>query len=207
MTRLMKNNAIGVFAIALMTAAAAPAAAAPAGAADAYKVSSGEVTVMCPLTVGGSFEAKTKNLSGDVTPASDEQGAVRGALKVELQTLETGIGIRDRHMKNNYLEVEKGPGFATATIEDIRVEKLEGKTVFTAMLSLHGQKKKVSGAAELQQKDGKIRVQAQFPVKVSEFEIPAPTYLGVGVKDEIQIKVSLMAVPSGAQPVATSGVK
>lgn len=202
MTRLMKNNAIGVFAIALMTAAAAPA-----GAADAYKVSSGEVTVMCPLTVGGSFEAKTKNLSGDVTPASDEQGAVRGALKVELQTLETGIGIRDRHMKNNYLEVEKGPGFATATIEDIRIEKLEGKTVFTAMLSLHGQKKKVSGAAELQQKDGKIRVQAQFPVKVSEFEIPAPTYLGVGVKDEIQIKVSLMAVSAGAQPVATSGVK
>jgi polyisoprenoid-binding protein YceI len=202
MTRVMKNSAIGVFAIALMIAAAAPA-----GAADAYKVSSGEVTVMCPLTVGGSFEAKTKNLSGDVTPASDEQGAVRGALKVELQTLETGIGIRDRHMKNNYLEVEKGPGFATATIEDIRVEKLEGKTVFTAMLSLHGQKKKVSGAAELQQKDGKIRVQAQFPVKVSEFEIPAPTYLGVGVKDEIQIKVSLMAVPAGAQPVATSGVK
>ena len=202
MTRVMKNSAIGVFAIALMIAAAAPA-----GAADAYKVASGEVTVMCPLTVGGSFEAKTKNLSGDVTPTSDEQGAVRGALKVELQTLETGIGIRDRHMKNNYLEVEKGPGFATATIEDIRVEKLEGKTVFTGVLSLHGQKKKVSGAAELQQKDGKIRVQAQFPVKVSEFEIPAPTYLGVGVKDEIQIKVSLMAVPSGAQPVATSGVK
>ena len=202
MTRLMKNNAIGVFAIALMTAAAAAA-----GAADAYKVSSGEVTVMCPLTVGGSFEAKTKNRSGDVTPAADEQGAVRGALRVELQTLETGIGIRDRHMKNNYLEVEKGPGFATATIEDIRIEKLEGKTVFTAMLSLHGQKKKVSGAAELQQKDGKIRVQAQFPVKVSEFEIPAPTYLGVGVKDEIQIKVSLMAVSAGAQPVATSGVK
>ena len=203
MTRVMKNNAIGVFAIVLITVAAAPARA-----ADAYKVSSGEITVMCPLTVGGSFEAKTKNLSGDVTPASDEQGAVRGALKVELQTLETGIGIRDRHMKNNYLEVEKGPGFATATIEDIRVEKLEGKTVFTAMLSLHGQKRKVTGAAELQEKDGKVRVQAQFPVKVSEFEIPAPTYLGVGVRDEIQIKVSLLAVrTSGEATTGTSGQK
>ena len=203
MTRVMKNNAIGVFAIVLITVAAAPA-----GAAEAYKVSSGEVTVMCPLTVGGSFEAKTKNLSGDVTPASDEQGAVRGTLKVELQTLETGIGIRDRHMKNNYLEVEKGPAFATATIEDIRIEKMEGKTVFSGMLSLHGQKKKVSGAAELQQKDGKIRVQAQFPVKVSEFEIPAPTYLGVGVRDEIQIKVSMMAVPAGGgMAVGTSGQK
>jgi len=200
MTRLMKNNAIGVCAFALMTIAAAPA-----GASDAYKVSSGEVTVMCPLTVGGSFEAKTKSLSGDVLTA--DAGAVRGALKVELQTLETGISIRDRHMKNNYLEVEKGPAFATAMLEDIRIEKMEGKTVFSGMLSLHGQKKKVSGAAELQQKDGKIRVQAQFPVKVSEFEIPAPTYLGVGVRDEIQIKVSMMAVPSGATAVATSGVK
>jgi len=203
MTRLMKNNAIGVCAIALLIIAAAPA-----GASDAYKVSSGEVTVMCPLTVGGSFEAKTKNLSGDMAPASDEQGAVRGALKVELQTLETGIGIRDRHMKNNYLEVEKGPGFSTALIEDIRVEKLEGKTVFTAMLSLHGQKKKVTGAAELQQKDGGIRVQAQFPLKVSDFDIPAPTYLGVGVRDEIQIKVSLMATASStATAVGTSGQK
>jgi polyisoprenoid-binding protein YceI len=203
MSRLMKNHGVLVFAIALMTAAAAPA-----GAADAYKISGGEVTVMCPLTVGGSFEAKTKNLSGDVTPASDEQGAVRGALRVELQTLETGIGIRDRHMKNNYLEVEKGPSFATALLEDIRIEKMEGKTVFSGMLSLHGQKKKVSGAAELQQKDGKIRVQAQFPVKVSEFEIPAPTYLGVGVRDEIQIKVSMMAVPAGgAMAVGTAGQK
>jgi polyisoprenoid-binding protein YceI len=203
MTRVMKSTGIVVFAIALMTGAAAPAAA-----ADSYKVTTGEVTVMCPLTVGGSFEAKTKNLSGDVAPAADQQGAVRGALKVELQTLETGIGIRDRHMRNNYLEVEKGPAFATATIEDIRIEKMAGKTVFSGMLSLHGQKKKVTGAAELQQKDGSIRVQAQFPVKVSEFEIPAPTYLGVGVRDEIQIKVSMMAVPaSGATAVGTSGQK
>jgi len=203
MTRLMKNNAIGVFAIVLSTVAAAPA-----DAADAYKVSSGEVTVMCPLTVGGSFEAKTKNLSGDVTPASDEQGAVRGALKVELQTLETGISVRDRHMKNNYLEVEKGPEFSSATIDDIRVEKLEGKTVFTGVLSLHGQKRKVTGAAELQQKDGKVRVQAQFSVKVSEFEIPAPTYLGVGVRDEIQVKVSLLAVRTGGvAATGTSGQK
>ena len=200
MTRLMKHDAIAAFGIALMMAA-------PAGAADAYRISGGEVTVTCPLTVGGSFEAKTRSLSGDVTTAADAQGALRGALRVELQTLETGIAIRDRHMKNNYLEVEKGPGFAAATIEDIRVEKLDGKTVFTGVLSLHGQKKKITGAAELQQRDGRIRVQAQFPVKVSEFEIPAPAYLGVGVKDEIQIKVSLMAVPAAATAVATSGVR
>ena len=201
MTQMMTRTHALVIAIGLV----ATGAATRANAADAYRISGGEVTVMCPLTVGGSFEAKTKSVSGDVTPDGDQSGAVRGTLQVDLQTLETGIGIRDRHMKNNYLEVEKGAGFSTATIDDIRVEKLDGKSTFTGVLTLHGQKKKISGAADLQQRDGRIKVQAQFALKVSDFEIPAPTYLGVGVRDEIQIKVSLMATPSTTMAVGTSG--
>ena len=202
MTQMMKSTHALVLAIGLV----ATGAATRAHASDAYRISGGEVTVMCPLTVGGSFEAKTKSVTGDVTPDGDQPGAVRGTLQVDLQTLETGIGIRDRHMKSNYLEVEKGAGFSTATIDDIRVEKLDGKSTFTGVLTLHGQKKKISGAADLQQRDGRIKVQAQFALKVSDFEIPAPTYLGVGVRDEIQIKVSLMATPSTTTAaVGTSG--
>jgi len=201
MTQMMTRTHALVIAIGLV----ATGAATRADAADAYRISGGEVTVMCPLTVGGSFEAKTKTLSGEIAPAADQSGAVGGTLKVELQTLETGIAMRDRHMRNNYLEVEKGPLFATATFDDIRVEKLDGKTTFTGVLTLHGQKKKISGAADLQQKDGRIKVQAQFALKVSDFEIPAPTYLGIGVRDEIQIKVALMATPSTTTAVGTSG--
>jgi polyisoprenoid-binding protein YceI len=200
MIRMMKNTHALVIAIGLV----ATGAATRAQAADTYKISGGEVTVLCPLTVGGSFEAKTKTLSGEIAPAADQSGTVNGTLKVELQTLETGIAMRDRHMRNNYLEVEKGPAFATATIDDIRVEKLEGKTVFSGVLTLHGQKKKISGAADLQQKDGRIRVQAQFALKVSDFAIAAPTYLGIGVRDEIQIKVALTAMPGTTAAVATT---
>jgi polyisoprenoid-binding protein YceI len=199
MTQMTKRTHALVIAIGLV----ATGAATRAHAADSYRISGGEVTVLCPLTVGGSFEAKTKTLSGEIAPAADQSGAVSGTLKVELQTLETGIGIRDRHMRNNYLEVEK-PGFSTATIDDIRVEKLDGKTTFTGVLSLHGQKKKISGAADLQQRDGSIKVQAQFALKVSDFEIPAPTYLGVGVRDEIQIKVALTATPAKAAVATTA---
>jgi polyisoprenoid-binding protein YceI len=199
MTQMTKRTHALVIAIGLV----ANGAATRAHAADSYRISGGEVTVLCPLTVGGSFEAKTKTLSGEIAPAADQSGAVSGTLKVELQTLETGIGIRDRHMRNNYLEVEK-PGFSTATIDDIRVEKLDGKTTFTGVLSLHGQKKKISGAADLQQRDGSIKVQAQFALKVSDFEIPAPTYLGVGVRDEIQIKVALTATPAKAAVATTA---
>jgi polyisoprenoid-binding protein YceI len=200
MIGMTKKTRALVIAITLM----ATGAATRAHAAEPYRVSGGEVTVLCPLTVGGSFEAKTKTLNGEIAPATDQPGAIRGTLKVDLQTLETGIGMRDRHMRDNYLQVEKGPTFSTATFDDIRVEKLEGKTVFSGILTLHGQRKKISGAAELQQHGGRIRVQAQFALKVSDFEIPAPTYLGIGLRDEIQIKVTLTAMPSETVAAATT---
>ena len=76
-------------------------------AQEPLRVSSGEVTGICPLTVGGSFEAKTKHLSGGLAVSDSE--SVKGALTVDLQTLQAGIGLRDQHLKNNYLEVDKGP--------------------------------------------------------------------------------------------------
>ena len=170
-----------------------------ARASDKYKIAGAEVVVVCPLTVGGSFEAKTKNVDGEIASGADQPGSIGGALRVDLQTLETGIEIRDHHMRDNYLEVQKGPDFAFATIEQLRVEKLDGKTTFKGILALHGQRKEISGTANLQPQNGKVRVDAQFPIKVSEFQIPKPTYLGVGVRDEIQVKVSLVAVPAASQ--------
>jgi len=162
-----------------------------AHASETLKVTTGEVTVLCPLTVGGSFEAKTTAVSGEVAPPSDPSGAVSGALEVKLDTLSTGIGLRDRHLRESYLEVTKGAGYAVAVLDNIRIDKAEGKGSFRGTLTLHGQKREVVGTTTVQKKDGQVRVSAEFPIKVSEFQITKPTYLGIGVKDEIQVKVSL----------------
>jgi polyisoprenoid-binding protein YceI len=168
-----------------------------------YRVADAEVTIVCPLTVGGSFEAKSKDVKGEVVARADQPGAIDGALHVNLQTLATGIGLRDRHMRENYLEVQKGPEYATATLEQIRVERLEGATTLKGILLLHGQRREVSGTAAIKEQDGRLRVQAQFPLKVSEFEIPKPTYLGVGVRDEIQVKVNMTVLPGAMTQTAS----
>ena len=178
--------------IAVLTLACATMLPAAARANGPYRISGAEITVVCPLTVGGSFEARTKTLHGEVIAAPGES-TLRGTLRVDLQTLETGIGLRDRHMRNNYLEVQKGPEYATATLEEIQIDKLDGQTSFKGTLVLHGQRKQVTGTAQLKQQDGRIRVEAEFPVRVSEFAIPKPSYLGVGVTDEVRVKVSMTA--------------
>jgi polyisoprenoid-binding protein YceI len=167
-----------------------------ARAQERLHVNGGDITVVCPLTVGGSFEAKTKALSGEVGPAPQQAGGLDGALLVKLDTLETGIGLRDHHLRDSYLEVGKGAGYDVATIENIQLEKSDGKSPFQGTLMLHGQKRQVSGTSTIHRRgDGTIHVDAEFPLKVSEFEIPKPTYLGVGVRDEIRVKVAFNASP------------
>ena len=189
MNRKARSCVIAVTALALTGAVVA--------AGDTLQVKSGEVSVICPLTVGGSFEAKTDEVKGEVTVAAPNQPLV-GALHVDLQSLETGIGLRDRHMKNNYLEVERGAEFAAARLQDIRVEKLEGKTTFRGQLTLHGETREVTGTAEIKQTTDGYRVGATFPLRTADFGIPEPTYLGVGVKDEVQVRVNFTAARSVA---------
>ena len=148
-------------------------------ASDRARISAGGVTVVCPLTVGGSFEAKTKAISGEV--ASQR---------------ETGGALRDRHMRDNYLQVGKGAGYDVAVLDGIQVDASDGKGAFRGVLTLHGQKRNVAGTAIIRRRgDGSAHVDAEFPLKVSEFQIPKPTYLGVGVKDEIQVKVAFTVEP------------
>jgi hypothetical protein len=184
----------------LLAAAPLLAIAITAAAADApaWRITSGDVRVLCPLTVGGSFEAKTSALTGTLGVASTRPVALTGALSVDLRTLDTGIGMRNDHMRERYLEVGKGEGYAEAILSDIRLtgvpdEGFQGATPFTGSFSLHGTSRPVAGRAQIRRDGGVVHVEATFPVRVLEHGIEKPRYLGVGVKDEVQVKVSFVA--------------
>jgi polyisoprenoid-binding protein YceI len=167
----------------------------------------GEVRVTCPMTVGGSFEAKTTALGGTVALTAARPPAFGGELSVDLKTLDTGIDLRNHHLRDNYLEVAKGEGFETATLTEIRLgdvdaETFQGRTEFTGTFLLHGTKKPVAGQAEIARTGQSVRVEATFPVTIADYGIAKPQYLGVGVKSQVQVKVSLVATPVGAAGVS-----
>jgi polyisoprenoid-binding protein YceI len=187
--------------LAMPSASAYSPATNPAGPAyGRLLIYDGTIAVRCPLTVGGSFDAKTKALNGQLTVDPEKQGAIDGTLSVDLRTLETGIGLRDNHMRENYLEVQKGEGYDSAILSDIHLDGVDpaqpvGKTSFRGVLQLHGQQREVTGTAEIRSADPSLRVQASFPVKVSEFGIASPKYLGVGVRDQVTVSVNFSAIP------------
>ncbi len=171
------------------------ALASPASAAG---VSNGDVRVVCPMTVGGSFEARTTALSGSLAASGPNE------ITVDLRNLDTGIALRNDHLRESYLEVGKGDGFDTAVLSEIAIAAadpaaFQGRTTFTGTLRLHGVSKPVTGSVELRRQGGALRVAASFPVRLADFGIAEPRYLGVGVKDEVRVNVTLAVAVEGAR--------
>ena len=186
----MKRTIILCTAFAMLSTAASKAAI----SAAPYRLTKPAVSVTCSLTAGAGFEAHTNELRGELTVA--DSGEVTGAVDVTLATLSTGIGLRDRHMRDTYLEVGRGDGFATARLEHIQLARHDGPTTFSGILTLHGQQHPIAGTADLQwQRDGRVRVQARFPISIGTFGIAPPRYLGMGVQDQADVSVTVWADP------------
>jgi polyisoprenoid-binding protein YceI len=171
-----------------------------------WRVATGDVRVVCPMTVGGSFEARTGAISG--TLALNAPGAaLLGDVSVDLRTLDTGIDLRNEHLRNTYLEVGRGEGFDRAVLSGIRLgdadpRGFEGTTPFTGTFLLHGTRRPITGRATVRHEGTTVRVEASFPLTVSAFGIAKPQYLGVGVKDQVKVVVSLVAEPAGQRRAA-----
>jgi polyisoprenoid-binding protein YceI len=120
--------------------------------------------------------------------------AVSGEFEFALKTLATGIELRDEHMKNKYLEVEK---FPKARLVIQKVKTTDGWSVqkptlkdaaFEGTLTLHGITKPVTGTFSM---GDKRDVSAKFDVKLTDFQVIVPSFAGITVKDEVEVNVKI----------------
>ena len=185
--------------VALLLAAFGLPSTQTAATTESWSLDSGDVQVRCRLTVGGSFDAVTSSISGTLRRATADAASYKGELRVDLTALDTGIGLRNEHLRSSYLEVERGPDFRHAVLSGIvldeppRVRAGGHQTRFSGTLSLHGVRRTVEGEAELRRRNGRMQVEAEFSLSLEAFDIPPPRYLGVGVRDEVEITVTFDA--------------
>jgi polyisoprenoid-binding protein YceI len=195
---LRMHNRIGApFVLLVAVALWSRSAAADGGA---LQLSRGEIRIVCPLTVGGSFDAKSSAVAGTLTPVSSAPAAYAGDVILDLRMLDTGIGFRNTHLQERYLETGKGDGFDRAVVSDVRLpdvktETFEGRTKFTGTLLLHGVRRPIDGQVQVRRSAASTHADASFSIKLSDYAIAKPQYLGVGVKDDINVRVNFDLTP------------
>lgn len=111
-----------------------------------------------------------------------------GTAIVNLEKLDSGIEMRDQHLKEKYLETKK---FPTATLE-IKSQKvsLEGKkSEIEATLDFHGKKKPIKLFMELRKKDKTIVMKSNFDFSLTEFGVELPSFQGITAADQVKLNI------------------
>ncbi|WP_339865321.1 YceI family protein [uncultured Algoriphagus sp.] len=116
---------------------------------------------------------------------------------LDLNTLKTGIGLRDKHMRDNYLETEEFP-FAefTGKMNSVPMLSIGSKSPVTAIgtFKIHGVEREieVKGTVNKNAK-GELELEAEFDLLLSDFSIPIPklVFYELAENQKVTIKATL----------------
>lgn len=113
---------------------------------------------------------------------------------VPLDSISTGIDLRDDHMKKNFLETGKFPN-ATITLPKGAIAwpaelKQEVKGTMKADFTAHGVTAPVEVTYAVKKSKTGWRVQASFPFDISQHGLTVPDYLGVTVDPKMKTQVT-----------------
>ena len=168
------------------------ATALPAHAANkTWKITDSEVTFQA---VGKPGFIRINGKNAKVNGPTDWDGSqLKGAYTVQISELDTGLSLRDQHMKDKYLEVKKYPE-AILTLDPIPWNaSAEAKVPFKGKLKLHGVEQAVEGQAKLSPSGNQLHVEASFELILSQYKIDIPVYAGITVAEKVDVKVTFDA--------------
>jgi hypothetical protein len=74
----------------------------------------------------------------------------------------------------------------------------QGRAPFQGLLTLHGTTRDVTGLVEIRRRADAVEISADFPISIAAFQIAKPTYLGVGVSNDIRVMVTATLRPSAS---------
>jgi polyisoprenoid-binding protein YceI len=110
---------------------------------------------------------------------------------VALGSLTTGIALRDQHMREKYLEVSKYPeAILSIARSALRVPAAGGDRLAAdapGTLKLHGQSRPVTVHYEASPDASGVAVNGRFHLRMDDFGIAIPSYLGVSVKPDVDV--------------------
>ena len=116
---------------------------------------------------------------------------------VPVATITTGIGVRDAHMQERYLESDKYPTAELAVPRAVLSFPADGATVeatASGTMTIHGASRPVTFHYKATRKGSAYDVHGDVQINMNDYGIPTPTYLGVTVKPPVDIQVAFQLV-------------
>ena len=149
-----------------------------------------------------SFDGKTSQMSGRIVVDPAAVGdSITVRIVVDLTSLDTGIGKRNTHMRENHLETDTYP---TAMFEGASVHGPAGASLTTGgtvafdvegTFTLHGVSKRLRVTVNVTARDPRTLVfETAFPVTLADYAISRPKFLFLKLGETQAVTVTGVAV-------------
>ncbi len=175
--------------------AAPPAEMAMADEGVPYVMTSDSTIGFVGSKVTGSHEGGFESFAGSIWLVDGDPES--SSFEVEIDT--TSLWADDErltgHLKSaDFFEVETYPtaAFTSSSIESGE----EGGYTVTGNLELHGVTKQISFPAQIEVGDGEILASAEFAIKRFDFDIVYPGKAEDLIRDDVLVKLDLVAAPA-----------
>jgi polyisoprenoid-binding protein YceI len=182
------------------------AVAAPLSAQAAFQVDldAPRLVRFTSRTALNDFDGVTEKIDGFValdTPDLSEEtgdGDTEFYFEVDLASIDTGVGLRNRHMRDNYLEVEDFPYAAFGgSIERVApLAKGAYRVTISGTLGIHGVERERSITCDVSPDEAGYSVECSFPVLLSDHGIEIPKIMFLKLNDEVRLEVDFRVEPS-----------
>lgn len=130
-----------------------------------------------------------------------EDFKAKGKIVLKLDAFETGMALRDRHMREKYLETGKYPE-ATLEITDLRFPQSFAEESFSAeaepfkgMLTLREKTVPVAGTVSMKGNKANMEMKFEFPIKTTDYKIDTPGFMGVTVASDVAVTAEVKIKP------------
>ena len=146
-----------------------------------------------------AFDGRTNKVSGAITADPARPGAATVEVTVDMSALDTGNSVRNREMKELYLETKQHP---TCSFKSISVAAPESVAAnqpadikVTGDFTLHGVTKRLTIPVRVVLiPDGRIHATSTFNVHMPDFGINVPNNILVTVNNDVPVRLDLWAV-------------
>jgi polyisoprenoid-binding protein YceI len=156
-----------------------------AAAAALTKAGTADITFRAVGPAGLKIDGKTSDFE-----ARDDGTNV--VFAVPLANMTTGIALRDKHMREKYLEVQKYPK-AELTVARSAIKfpadggEVRGEAPGT--MSIHGVTRPTTVAYTARRRGDTYDVSGTTRINIKDYKIDVPSYLGVTVKPDVDVAV------------------
>jgi polyisoprenoid-binding protein YceI len=143
-----------------------------------------------------NFEGTTSAVEGFIKWDSTSTNNNKVELKIYLDSLDTGIGLRNDHMREKYLETNLYPfaQFTGRITTQIQQSKLDSVVKAEGILRIHGIEKKQKITGRVSNYDKKYKLETSFHISLSEFNIEQPSFLFISVDNDIVVECTIYLI-------------